>query len=39
MNTENVCYERGTTCAHWNVDYLFENISPEDHKNVVDYKL
>ena len=22
--------------AHWNADYLLENISPEDHDNVVD---
>ena len=22
--------------AHWNATYLLENLSPEDHKNVVD---
>ena len=24
--------ERGTICAHWNADYLFENLSPKDHE-------
>ena len=23
---------RGTICAHWNADYLLENLSPEDHE-------
>ena len=23
-------------CAHLNADYLLENLSPEDHENVVD---
>ena len=26
----------GTICAHWNADYLLENLSPEDNENVVD---
>ena len=26
---------RGTVCAHGNADYLLENLSPEDHENVV----
>ena len=28
--------ERGTMCTHWNADYLFENLSPENHEYVVD---
>ena len=28
--------ERGTICAHWNADYLLENLSPKDHENVGD---
>ena len=29
-----VGFERGTICARWNVDYLLENLSREDHENV-----
>ena len=31
-----VGWKRSTICAHWNADYLLENLSPEDHENVVD---
>ena len=31
-----VGYEMGTMCAHWNADYLLENLSPKDHENAVD---
>ena len=34
-----VGYEQGTICAHWNADYLLENLFLEDHENIVDYKL
>ena len=28
----------GTFCAHGNADYLLENLSREDHGNVVNWK-
>ena len=31
---KNVGQERGTICAHWNADYLLENLSPEMFKRV-----
>ena len=31
-----VGWERGTIGAHWNADYLLENLSPEDHEHFVD---
>ena len=31
--------ERDTVCAHGIADYLLDNLSCEDHENVVDYKL
>ena len=33
---EYVGLERGTIGAHSKTDYLLENLSPEDHENVVD---
>ena len=40
MNTE-ICRlgEGRTIGAHWNADYLLENLSPQDHENVVEKKL
>ena len=28
--------EKSTIGARWNADYPLENLSPEDHENVVD---
>ena len=36
MSTEICRLGGGTISANWNADYLLENLSPEDHENVVD---